>query len=156
MIAVLHLAGLVTVQDLGRPGRMHEGLPPGGALVPELLVAANAGARNAPGAPALEVFGALTIAVAAPLLVAADGEAARALGPGDRFSVASSAARVRYLAVRGGLDVPEILGGRGTFLLGGFGGHEGRAIRRGDRLLVGSAAEGDAREAAAFDGSASA
>jgi len=37
-----------------------------------------------------------------------------------------------YLAVRGGLDVYEYLGSRSTFMLGGFGGHGGRALRAGD------------------------
>ena len=44
------------------------------------------------------------------------------------------------LAVRGGLEVPAYLGSRTTFTLGGFGGHGGRALRRGDVLHVGAAA----------------
>jgi allophanate hydrolase subunit 2 len=46
---------------------------------------------------------------------------------------------VRYAAVRGGIDVPAALGGKGTLLGAGFGGHEGRALRRGDRLRAGDA-----------------
>jgi biotin-dependent carboxylase-like uncharacterized protein len=140
-IEVLQVAGLATVQDAGRPGRMHEGVPPGGALVPELLATANLAAGNAPGNPALELFGSIVLAVpvtAPPLLVAVDGEPAHRLRPGDRWSVTSRGARVRYLAVHGAFDVPVVLGGRGTFLLGAFGGHEGRALRKGDSLLVGS------------------
>src|SRR5262249_59687096 len=41
-----------------------------------------------------------------------------------------------YLAVRGGLDVPTVLGSRSTFLLGGFGGLAGRALRAGDVLAA--------------------
>src|SRR5213075_1779779 len=41
-----------------------------------------------------------------------------------------------YLAVRGGLDVPEYLGSRATFTLGQFGGHGGRALRAGDVLRL--------------------
>jgi urea carboxylase len=41
-----------------------------------------------------------------------------------------------YLCVRGGFDVPEYLGSRSTFTLGGFGGHAGRALRTGDVLHV--------------------
>jgi urea carboxylase len=40
------------------------------------------------------------------------------------------------LAVRGGFDVPEILGSRATFTLGQFGGHSGRALRAGDVLRL--------------------
>src|SRR5690606_28404727 len=42
-----------------------------------------------------------------------------------------------YLAVRGGIDVPAVLGSRATFTLGGFGGHEGRVLAPGDELRVG-------------------
>ena len=59
--ALLTVLGLVTIQDRGRPGRMHEGLPPGGALVPELLTRAKRLARNRDGAAAIEVRGTITI-----------------------------------------------------------------------------------------------
>ena len=39
-----------------------------------------------------------------------------------------------YIAVRGGIDVPEYLGSRSTFILGKFGGHAGRTVRLGDML----------------------
>src|SRR5262249_24305023 len=45
-----------------------------------------------------------------------------------------------YLCVRGGFDVPEYLGSRSTFTLGGFGGHAGRALRTGDVLHVAQSA----------------
>ncbi len=41
-----------------------------------------------------------------------------------------------YLAVKGGFDVPEYLGSRSTFTLGQFGGHVGRALRKGDVLRL--------------------
>jgi urea carboxylase len=41
-----------------------------------------------------------------------------------------------YLAVRGGLDVPNYLGSKSTFALGGFGGHGGRVLRTGDVLRL--------------------
>jgi urea carboxylase len=44
-----------------------------------------------------------------------------------------------YLAVRGGIDVPDYLGSKSTFTLGGFGGHGGRALSAGDILHIGSA-----------------
>nr|MBA2541176.1 hypothetical protein [Deltaproteobacteria bacterium] len=71
MIVVEHVAGLATIQDLGRPGRMHEGLAPGGALVPAMLVAANRAAGNADHAPVLEVFGRIRLRAVDPVLVAA-------------------------------------------------------------------------------------
>ncbi|HEY2301247.1 MAG TPA: urea carboxylase [Acidimicrobiales bacterium] len=50
-----------------------------------------------------------------------------------------------YLAVAGGIDVPEVLGSRATFTLGGFGGHAGRALRPGDLLAVGPSLPNPAR-----------
>jgi biotin-dependent carboxylase-like uncharacterized protein len=72
------------------------------------------------------------------VIVAADGEPARRLEPGEVATVRAAGARVRYLAVRGGIDVPLVLGGRGTLLVAGIGGHEGRALRAGDVLRAGA------------------
>lgn len=44
-----------------------------------------------------------------------------------------------YLAIRGGVDVPDYLGSKSTFTLGGFGGHGGRALAAGDILHIGNA-----------------
>jgi antagonist of KipI len=43
-----------------------------------------------------------------------------------------------YLAVAGGIDTPRVLGSRSTHLRGGFGGMEGRALRAGDTLPIGT------------------
>jgi biotin-dependent carboxylase-like uncharacterized protein len=138
MIEVVRAAGLATVQDGGRRGHMHEGVPPGGALVPELLARANAAARNPHGAAAIELFGAITLRAHAPLVVATDDGVASRLAAGATWGLSSGAARVRYVALRGGVDVPRVLGGRGTLLGAGFGGYHGRALREGDQLVPGS------------------
>ncbi|HEY8038909.1 MAG TPA: biotin-dependent carboxyltransferase family protein [Polyangiaceae bacterium] len=144
MIAVVSVTGLATVQDGGRAGRMHEGVPPGGPLVPELLARANAAVRNGPGEAAIEVLGAITVAVHGPggaILVASDDGEPHALRSGAVLRVGADRARVRYLAVRGGLDVPCVLGGRGTLLAAALGGLEGRPLQRGDAIAVGRAPE---------------
>jgi urea carboxylase len=46
-----------------------------------------------------------------------------------------------YLAIAGGLDVPNYLGSGSTFTLGQFGGHGGRVLRAGDVLHTGQASE---------------
>ena len=153
MIRVVTVIGLATVQDAGRPGRMHEGIPPGGALVPERLAIANAAAHNDPEEAGVEVFGTITFAAVQPVFVAADGSGGRWLAAGEAWSVATAGARVRYVAVRGGVDVPVVLGGRGTLLAGGFGGHEGRPLRRGDTLRAGEAPAVGLRVVAAGEGS---
>lgn len=150
-LLVARVAGVAMVQDGGRPGHMHEGVPPGGALVPELLARANAAARNAPGTAAIESFGTLSLEARADALVAFDDGTTRALTAGASVTVACDGARVRYVAVRGGIDVPELLGGRGTLLAASLGGHEGRALRRGDELRTGNASPVDAAMPASPD-----
>lgn len=135
-LVVTGVAGLVTIQDLGRPGRMHEGLPRGGALVPELLVDANHAARNPPGAPAIEVIGRVALRAESAVIVATDARPARQLAPGDEVVVEAEPRRVTYLAVRGGLAAPEVLGGRGAHLSAGLG----RLLRAGDVCACGGLA----------------
>jgi urea carboxylase len=50
------------------------------------------------------------------------------------LGAAANAGARAYIAVRGGIDVPEYLGSRSTFILGKFGGHAGRTLRLGDML----------------------
>jgi allophanate hydrolase subunit 2 len=60
---------------------------------------------------------------------------APALAPGDVVKVGTARVGVRaYIAVAGGLDVPPVLDSRATYLRGGLGGLDGRALRSGDRL----------------------
>ncbi len=145
-LSVVSVAGPVLVQDAGRPGRMHEGIPPGGALVPELLAAANRALGNAPGEAALEIAGGCRLAAEGEaLLLSLDGAPPQPLAPGGAREIGPGPALVRYLAVRGGLDVPEALGGRGTLLVAALGGFEGRALRRGDRIAVAGRTMGEPR-----------
>jgi allophanate hydrolase subunit 2 len=118
---------------------MYEGIPGGGALVPELLARANEAVGNARDAAVIELTGSIAItARGAPVTIATDDGVVRILTDGASVSLdASRSHRLRYVAVRGGIDVPRVLGGRGTLLVASLGGHEGRALRRGDRLTVG-------------------
>jgi allophanate hydrolase subunit 2 len=119
--------------------------------VPELLARANVAARNAADAAAIESFGKLELEAREDALVAFDDGTARQLSAGRSLTLACDGARVRYVAVRGGIDVPEMLGGRGTLLVASLGGHEGRPLRRGDVLRAGDAAEVDTAMPAAPD-----
>jgi biotin-dependent carboxylase-like uncharacterized protein len=140
VIEIVSVAGLATVQDGGRPGHMHEGVPPGGPMVAEMLARANAGARNAAGEAAIEAFGAITIAARGATVVASDDGDMHSLRDGETYTLAArKKTLLRYVAVRGGIDVPRVLGGRGTLLVARLGGHEGRPLRRGDMLHIGCA-----------------
>ncbi|ATB29566.1 biotin-dependent carboxyltransferase family protein [Melittangium boletus] len=137
-LEVVDVRGLVLVQDAGRPGHMHEGVPPGGALVPEWLAAAQRAVGNGAEAAGLECYGRMELRVLGRgAWVSVGGEAFR-VEDGERFQVpAPERGVVRYVAVDGGLDVPRALGGRGTLLVARLGGWEGRVLARGDVLPLG-------------------
>lgn len=138
-LELVAVPGPAWVQDGGRTGHMAHGVPPGGALVPERLVAANLAVGNPAGAAAVEAFGGLVVAArGADLRVAWEGGAAWL--PRDRVRTLPppGGGRVAYLAVAGGLDVPVVLGGRGLLLAAGLGGGVGRPLRAGDRLPAGA------------------
>jgi antagonist of KipI len=61
------------------------------------------------------------------------------LPPGLLHLVAVTTGVRAWIAFAGGIDVPVVLGSRATDLRGAFGGVEGRALRRGDRLALGGA-----------------
>src|SRR5688572_13419292 len=138
-LEVLEAGGPVLVQDGGRAGLMHHGVPPGGALVPEWLAAANRSVGNVWSAAALECYGRLELRLhGREAWVSVEGRAfwVRA---GEQFSVpAPEVGVVRYAAVEGGLGVPEVLGGRGTLPVARLGGIEGRVLKRGDVLPLGA------------------
>ncbi len=145
-----------TVQDGGRPGQRARGIPPSGPLDPEAFAAANAAAGNPPGAAAVEVpLGSLEIeARGGAARVSVDGDAPVRLAEGERLRVPANDRAVRYLAVRGGVGVPVVLGARATLLPARVGGYQGRPLRKGDRLPIGDAAEAPVRVSPPMHGSA--
>lgn len=78
--------------------------------------------KNPDDAPAIEVLGQLVIRAAQATEVATDTTAARMLRRGDELTISSEPRRVAYLAIRGGVAAPLVLGGRGTLLSAGLGG----------------------------------
>ncbi|MBL8487098.1 MAG: biotin-dependent carboxyltransferase family protein [Rhodocyclaceae bacterium] len=159
MLEILSVHGPLTVQDEGRRGLRHLGVPLAGALDGVALRIANALVGNPPGAaglemrlagPALQVLGrARRIALAGPVggrIERTDGstepvEAWRThtLHPGDLLRLGPVRGGVAYLAAAGGIDVPPLLGSRSTYARAALGGLEGRALDGGDRLPLGEA-----------------
>ena len=135
MIVVLRPGPLTTVQDGGRPGLAHLGVPHAGAADPVAYAAANRRVGNRAGAAALEMTAVgprLRFEVDATVAV---HERVRFVPAGAVVDVGPLAGSVRgYLAVRGGLDVPPVLGSRSTCTLSGLGPPP---LREGDRLVVG-------------------
>ncbi len=151
-LEVARALGPAIVVDGGRRGHAHEGVPPGGPLVGRAFTRANRAVGNRDGAAALEVHGAIEVRALAPVVVSGGDGRARSLGAGETIAVDTrGSARAAYLAVGGGIDVPEVLGSRGTLLVARLGGLEGRPLRRGDRLAVGDDVA-KAREPETLDG----
>src|SRR5690349_15617612 len=132
-LVVVRALGLCTVQDFGRPGHMHEGLPHGGALVRSLLVEANRRARNPDETAAIEVMGQLVVRATRDLETSAGLVRAN-----TDLAIASEPRRVAYLAVRGGIDAPLVLGSRSTHLSAGLGAplRAGMSIEPGDASRI--------------------
>lgn len=155
IIEVLNPGLATSVQDAGRQGYYHLGIPPSGALDQYALAAANLLVGNATDAAVLEctLLGpellfhrAAVIAVTgASMIPRIDGTAmacnvSLAVPAGGRLSFDFVQAGARAcLAVAGGIDVPLVLGSRSTYTLGAIGGYEGRRLKEGDRLSVGQA-----------------
>jgi len=153
MLEVIQAGALCSVQDLGRHGLRHLGIGQGGALDPLALQIANRLVGNPAGAAGLEIpLGPLELRFGRGGCLALTGADFGAtldglpVWPGWRTPVRAGqrlhlvAARYglrAYLAVDGGIDVPVVLGARGTDLGAGFGGLQGRALRVGDRLPQG-------------------
>lgn len=158
---------LASVQDLGRHGHRQLGICPGGALDVLALTLANRLVGNADGAAGLELtMGGCEIRfeTATRIALVGDGFGARLDGAplwpcwsmpvaagqtlklaGANAAGAKKAGLRSWLAVAGGIDVPPVLGSRSTDLKAGFGGHQGRALRKGDRLALGATALDAAR-----------
>jgi biotin-dependent carboxylase-like uncharacterized protein len=138
---VLDPGPLTTIQDLGRPGWAHLGVPPSGAADPDMLAEANALAGNADDAAALEatlVGPTLRALVPGPVAVVGtrNSDGTHALAAGDVLETGPTAGARAYIALRGGIDAEPTLGSHSTDLLTGLGPPP---LARGDRLAAGDA-----------------
>src|SRR5689334_13045907 len=152
-IEVLSPGLLTTVQDLGREGFGPMGVSPSGAADPASLRVGNRLVGNTEGAAGLEMtllggafhfhgaclvaltgsdFGATLESVAIPCWTSFEIKSGQTLRLGPTLSGARC-----YLCVQGGIQVKPFLGSASTHLLSGLGGHEGRALRKGDVLKIG-------------------
>ena len=147
---------LTTVQDLGREGFGALGVSASGAADPISLRLGNLLVGNVPGAGALEMtllggtfvfpegailaitgsdFGATLDAAPIEPWTSVKAKAGQTL----RVGPTRSGARC-YLCVQGGIAVKPFLNSASTHLLSGLGGHQGRALKKGDVLQIGPAA----------------
>ncbi|WP_370410727.1 biotin-dependent carboxyltransferase family protein [Streptomyces fradiae] len=136
-VAVVRAGALTTVQDLGRPGHAHLGVPRSGALDPGAVRLVNRLLGNADSAAVLETTltgcavrprRAVTVVVGgAPCPVRVDGRPAAwgtpvRVGAGQLLDVGAAVRGVRsYVGFSGGIAVDPVLGSRSTDLLSGLG-----------------------------------
>ncbi|MEW2511870.1 biotin-dependent carboxyltransferase family protein [Streptomyces sp. NPDC046870] len=136
-LVVVRAGALTTVQDRGRPGHAHLGVPRSGALDAPAAALVNRLVGNPPDAAVLETTlngcalrprSTVTVAVGgAPCPVTVGGRPAAWGAPvvvpaGELLDVGTATAGVRgYVAVGGGITVEPVLGSRATDLLSGLG-----------------------------------
>jgi len=155
-----------TVQDEGRAGHRHHGLPLSGWLDAPLARAANALLGNGPCAAVLELRGVGTALKVArgPLRLALAGRigatriaahGARTdlpawrtatLEEGDVLQLGAAEDGCAYLAVDGGVDLTPAFGSRSSYWRAGLSGVLGRAFQPGDQLPCGGSTDPDPRE----------
>ncbi len=153
-LTVLTAGLLTTVQDLGREGFGPMGVSASGAADALALRIGNKLLGNPEDAAALEMTllgGAFQFSAETWVAISGSDFGATLdhqtlathtvfkVQPGQtlQFGPTKTGARA-YLCVRGGLDVPRVLGSRSTHLLSGLGGCAGRALRKHDVLPIGS------------------
>ncbi len=156
MIRVRNPGLLTTVQDLGRPGLAHLGVPTAGAADRRAFGLANRLVGNRREAAALEVTlaGPELELEAGGWVALTGGRVAAEVGrrpvpmdvavrvePGQVLRIGSVSSGLRaYVAVRGGIDVPAVLGSRSTDTLAPVGPPR---LEEGTLLPVGDQADGD-------------
>lgn len=151
-----------SLQELpGRLGLWEVGVPPSGPMDARSFRAANALVGNDPQTCALELtVSGPTLRFHADARVALAGAAMRLTLDGEprphgqAFAVTAGQTLAigpiegpgqrAYLALRGGLAAPLVLGSRATFALGAFGGHATGVLKAGDVLHLGDAPAVDA------------
>jgi len=145
---VLKPGMFTTIQDAGRPGYLRFGVPVSGAMDTFSLAAANALVRNDVSCaclettligPELQTLAQVQIAITGgnctPTINGHEASMWRTLNLQieDVLSVGRMKSGCRaYVAVKGGIDLPSVLGSRSTYVRGGFGGIDGRQLKAGD------------------------
>lgn len=122
-LRIVQVGFATTVQDRGRPGLAHLGVPAAGAVDRSTHDLVNRLVGNRSDAATIETMGALVVETLRPVVVATSTDASRrTVAAGTRIRVDAAAGNVwAYLAVRGGIAVGPVLGSRSHDTLGGVG-----------------------------------
>lgn len=156
MIEVVDGGLSTTVQDTGRYGQYHIGVPPSGAMDQFAHSVANYLVGNSAAQATLEMtYKGCELRFEEDAIIALTGAEmsgtlagdplpmweAVSVNAGDELELQFATAGARsYLAVAGGIDVEPVMDSRSTYALIGIGGYEGRPLEAGDKLAVGEPA----------------
>jgi biotin-dependent carboxylase-like uncharacterized protein len=152
-VRIISPGGYTTIQDKGRFGFQHVGIPVSGALDNFAFTLANFLAGNPDNTPvmeitvmgpSLEIRKEMDIALTGAQMgisvngVPMDQWASIRVRPGDLVTIGQVRAGCRaYLAFNGGIRVPEIMGSFSTYVGGKIGGFKGRPLQKDDLLETG-------------------
>lgn len=153
MLTVIKPGMQMSVQDAGRVGFRHLGVAKSGVLDQYAQTIANRLVGNEDNAPVIEItLGLAELKFECETIIALQGADLKAkldnqpIYPGWRYTVkkgqslmfASARNGFRsYLAIKGGIDVENIMDSSSTDLGSGFGGFNSRALKSGDQLSFG-------------------
>lgn len=121
-IVIVATGWSTTLQDRGRPGLAHLGVPRSGPVDHQLANLVNRVVGNPEGTTVLETAGGLVVRAEWPLVVAASTTGApTSLEPGDELRVEPGDRTMEYLAIRGGILAEQVLGSSSHDVLSGIG-----------------------------------
>lgn len=151
-VTVLSPGLFTTIQDRGRFGYIASGIGPSGAMDADALEAANWLVGNRPDEAVLEatLLGPTLLFEKDCICALTGADMGARIGSkpvpryqpfwvqaGQTLTLGAAVTGCRgYLALQGGIQLPQELGSRSTNLKCALGGYGGRALRRGDRLPV--------------------
>jgi antagonist of KipI len=154
MIMVIRPGRFTTIQDQGRWGFQTWGMPVSGALDPLASRIANILAGNKEQAALLEMtdeggvfhfdYSVQAALAGAEMQASLNGRRLKnwssfIIPPGGVLSLGEAVSgRRAYLALRGGIEAPLVMGSRSTYVAAGLGGLEGRPLLPGDMLEIGT------------------
>ena len=143
---------LSTIQDLGRYGFQHLGIPESGAMDKFALRVGNSLLGNPENAAAIEITAigpSLTFLENIEIVITGGNLSPEINGTkvpqwkniliskNDQLTFGDIIDGFRsYICIKGGIDCPEILSSKSTYLKGQFGGIEGRSLNENDIIFV--------------------
>ncbi len=152
MLEILNAGTQSTLQDIGRPGYRHQGIPSGGAADTLNFALANWSVGNPWNSPAIEcTMGGLHVKFKSNTVICICGAEmwaqingkplqmykATPVKNGDILTLSYARDGCRaYLAIAGGLEGQAFLGSVATYLPAKLGGINGCALKSGDRLTL--------------------